>query len=72
MLLKEHIQDELILINERMQRQEQLFDLVDDDDLIEAIIYEQKALTSRYSYLIKRAKEESLHLTFIERKFLEG
>jgi hypothetical protein len=65
------LQDELILINQRIHEQEALFDLADDDNLIEAIIYEQKALHSRYAYLIKQAKEQSLNLSFIERKVLE-
>ena len=65
------LQDELSQVNQRLQEQEHLFDLVDDDDLIEAIIYEQKALRSRYAYLIKQAKEQSLHLEFIERNVLK-
>lgn len=73
MLLKGNpIQDELVEINQRMKEQEHLFDLVEDEDLIEAIIYEQKALYSRYTYLIKKAKEDSLHIGFIERKTLEN
>jgi len=57
MMTKEQIKDELLLLNQRIQKQEQLFDFVDDDDLVEAVIYEQKALYSRYAYLIKKAKE---------------
>jgi parvulin-like peptidyl-prolyl isomerase len=65
------LQDELIQINERLQQQDELFDLVDDEDLIEAIIYEQKALRSRFSYLIKKAREESVNMSFIERQYFE-
>jgi len=65
------LQDELIEINERLQRQDELFDLAEDNDLIEAIIYEQKALQLRYDYLIKAARQSSLNLSFIERKSLE-
>ena len=65
------IQDELAELSQQIQEQEKLFDLVDDEDLIEAIIYEQKSLRSRYTYLIKQAKEQSLHLSFIERNVLE-
>jgi len=65
------LQDELTEISQQLQEQDKLFDLVDDEDLIEAIIYEQKSLRSRYTYLIKQAKEQSLHLSFLERSILE-
>ena len=71
MLKENRIQDELIELNQRIQKQELLFNLVEDDDLIEAIIYELKSLYSRYTYLIKKAKEESLHMGFVERKISE-
>jgi len=58
MINKEKLRDELSLLTERMQKQEQLFDLIEDEDLIEAIIYEQKAINARYSYLIKKAREK--------------
>ena len=70
MLQANRLQDELIEISQRIQAQDELFDLVEDDDLIEAIIYEQKALYSRYTYLIKKAKREELHLGTLERDIL--
>ncbi|MCL2633730.1 MAG: YaaL family protein [Oscillospiraceae bacterium] len=60
MIVKEEhleIRDELDKLTERIQKQEQLFDLIEDEDLIEAIIYEHKALQARYAYLIKKARE---------------
>jgi hypothetical protein len=59
MLKENRLRDELIELNQRIQKQELLFDLVEDDDLIEAIIYELKSLYSRHTYLVKKAKEES-------------
>ncbi|MCL2037277.1 MAG: YaaL family protein [Oscillospiraceae bacterium] len=56
--IRDELKDEINKLNQRIQEKEQLFDLVEDDDLIEAIIYEQKALHSRYTYLIKKAKKE--------------
>lgn len=43
-----------------MTRNETLFNMTADEDLIEAQIYEREALKSQYSYLIKqlRVKEE--------------
>ncbi len=36
------------------------FNLVTDDDLIEAAIYEELALRSRYAYLMKTAREKGI------------
>lgn len=38
------------------------FDYVDDEDLIEALIYEENGLMSRYRYLIKYAKANNICL----------
>jgi len=51
------IRDELALIAERMKQQDELFNLTDDIDLIDAVIYEQLSLQARFSYLIRKAKE---------------
>ena len=64
------IQDELIELNGRILEQERLFNLVEDSDLIEAIIYEQKSLRLRYTYLIKKAKEQNVRLDFAAGGFL--
>jgi hypothetical protein len=71
LITSNELQDELIQINEKLNRQNKLFDLAEDDDLIEAIIYEQKALQLRYDYLIKKARRESLNMSFIDRKTFE-
>ncbi|MCL1865901.1 MAG: DUF2508 family protein [Oscillospiraceae bacterium] len=51
------IQDELEQVHELLQKKEELFNLAEEDELIEAIIYEQKALRLRYDYLLRKAKE---------------
>lgn len=48
---------ELSTVRDRLKKQEQLFDLATDGEEIEALIYEEKALTLRYSRLLRRAKE---------------
>ena len=56
--------DEIIAeLNDNQRR----FDLADDPDLIEAIIYEQKSLQSRYAYLLRQAKRAQLSVGFVER-----
>jgi len=52
------IKDELCVIAERIRQQDELFNLTDDWDLIEAVIYEQLSLRARYSYLIRKAREK--------------
>lgn len=48
---------ELSHIRDRLEKQEQLFNLATDDDEIEALIFEEKALSLRYSSLLRRARE---------------
>ena len=44
-----------------MKRNEMMFDLEVDTDLIEQRIYERQALLCRYRYLLARARELGLH-----------
>lgn len=48
---------ELTLIRDRLKKQEQLFNLATDGEEIEALVYEEKALSLRYSRLLRRARE---------------
>lgn len=58
---------ELEQLYERIQKNELLFNMAEDDDLIEAAIYEKQALNARYTYLIKTAKEQGVKINFTER-----
>lgn len=56
-------EDILADINEivmRLSHCRRVFNLVTDSDLIEAAIYEELALRSRYAYLMKRARAEGI------------
>lgn len=44
-----------------LKRNEMMFDLEVDTDLIEQRIYERQALLCRYRYLLARAREMGLH-----------
>lgn len=50
--------DELAKITQRMREVEDLFNLCSDPDLTEAYIYEMRALTARYSSVLKLARDE--------------
>lgn len=44
----------------RLSHCRRIFNLVTDSDLIEATIYEELALRSRYAYLMKRARAQGI------------
>ena len=44
------------------------FDLVAEDELIEAIIYQEMALKSHYAYLLKLAKENNISCKLSNRR----
>lgn len=52
----QNIINELSDISKRMKELTEKYNLISDDDLIEAFIYEELALKSRYSYLLRLAK----------------
>lgn len=43
-----------------LSRCRKCFNLVTDSDLIDAVIYEELALTARYTYLIRQARENGI------------
>lgn len=47
------------------------FNLLSDDDLTEACIYELSALQSRYRYLLKRVKDSHIRCAFTKQLELE-
>ncbi|MDR1753800.1 MAG: hypothetical protein LBR74_02700 [Eubacterium sp.] len=61
------ISRELGEVEKMLSIQEEKLNLTDDDDLLEALIFECKALEKRHSYLLKRAKELKLELSPYER-----
>ena len=45
------------LIQAKMDILDSCFNLAEDEDVVEACIFERKALNARYSHLLKKAKE---------------
>lgn len=64
---KEELKIELLQICNHIKKLEQQFNMTENEDLLEALIYEQKALQSRYTYLVKKARENEIEINFIER-----
>ena len=47
-----------------MNRNDVLFNMTADEDLIEAQIYERESLRLQYSYLIKKLKEKDINKNY--------
>ncbi len=56
---KELIKD-IIEVKKQIQDAHTKFNMVSEDDLVEAAIYEERALKAKYSYLISIAKENNV------------
>ena len=55
-----HIIETLRSLEEQLRRNERLFDELEEGDLVEACIYEEKALRSRYRYYHTMARRLGL------------
>lgn len=56
-----NLEEELQEVVAEMQRNEMLFNLETEPDLVEQRIYERQALQCRYRYLISEARRLGLH-----------
>ncbi len=61
------ILEELRQLSQMIVKNEQLFNMATEDEVIEAVIYEQRALQSRYAYLLKRAREKGIRIDYTDR-----
>lgn len=59
--------EELETIKSRIDANEAMFNLASDEEIIDAMIYEQKSLHSRYAYLLKIAKEKGIKIAYTDR-----
>lgn len=59
--------EELERITELFRANEQLFNMMTDDEMIEAMIFEQRSLQSRYAYLLKIAREKGIRIDYTDR-----
>ncbi len=62
--------DELLIemehLKELMEKNEQVFNLTTDEELIDAVIYEQISLKHRFAHLLKTAKEKGIKIDYID------
>lgn len=59
--------EELESLKDRIDANEAMFNLASEEEMIDAMIYEQKSLQSRYAYLLKIAKEKGIKISFADR-----
>lgn len=59
--------DELEELENDIYKHHQLFNLASSDDQIEALIYEEKALSIKYSALIQKARRNGVKIQYFER-----
>jgi hypothetical protein len=65
---KDDIKNEMYILHERLKKHEQEFNMTDDNDIIEALIYEEKALQSRFAFLVKQARELGIEINYVDRE----
>ncbi len=52
--------DDLAYVEQRLERIHESFDMTDEPELVESLIYEELALKARYAYLLRIAKENNI------------
>lgn len=64
---QEEILTELERISDLLKKNETLFNISEDEKMLEAIIYEQKSLQSRFVYLLSQARKKGVKIDYIDR-----
>ncbi len=59
-LLRKQLLEELDLVTEKLSRIRESYDMTDEPELVDALIYEELAMKARYDYLIRTAKERNI------------
>ena len=57
---KRQLLKDLDFVSERLERIRESYDMTAEPELVDALIYEEKALRSRFDYLIRVAKEKNI------------
>lgn len=57
---RRHLFDDIEYVEQRLERVRESFDMTDEPELVDALIYEELALKARYAYLLRVAKENNI------------
>lgn len=66
-LEKDELLEEMERLKELIEKNEQVFNITTDEELIDAVIYEQISLKHRFAHLLKTAKEKGIRIDYIDR-----
>ena len=58
--LRRQLLEDLDFVSNRLERIRESYDMTAEPELVDALIYEEKALRSRFDYLIRVAKEKNI------------
>lgn len=57
---KNRLLEDIEYVTERLERIRESYDMTDQPEMVESLIYEEKAMKSRFDYLIRIAKERNI------------
>lgn len=57
---KNRLLEDLEYVTERLERIRESYDMTDQPEMVESLIYEEKAMKARFDYLIRLAKERNI------------
>jgi len=57
---RKQLLEELDLVTEKLSQIRESYDMTDEPELVDALIYEELAMKARYDYLIRTAKERNI------------
>ena len=68
---KEEILTEIACLRDRLEKLNMLFNMAETDDETESLIYEEKAVMLRYSYVIREAKKLGITAEGTDKEWLK-
>lgn len=68
---KEEILTEIAYLRDRLEKLNMLFNMAETDDETESLIYEEKAVMLRYSYVIREAKKLGITVERTDKEWLK-
>ncbi len=57
---KTRLLEDLEYVTERLERIRESYDMTSEPEMVESLIYEEKAMKARFDYLIRIAKERNI------------
>ena len=58
--MKKRLLEDIDYVSKRLENIRECYDMTSEPELVDALIYEEKAMRSRFDYLIRIAKENNI------------